>query len=89
MRTTLTLDDDVAARLKDMVHDLRMPFKEVVNDVLRRGLDGGGDDAPNKRFVVRPFYGTTLQPGIDPDGFNKLVDDLETEAFLEKMAKQR
>ncbi|MEM9151709.1 MAG: hypothetical protein AAGB19_14810 [Cyanobacteria bacterium P01_F01_bin.3] len=37
MRTTLTLDDDVAARLKQL--DGFASFKEAVNVVLRAGLD--------------------------------------------------
>jgi hypothetical protein len=38
MRTTLTLDDDVAAQLKAMVRQRRRAFREVVNDALRAGL---------------------------------------------------
>ena len=38
MRTTLTLDKDVAARLEQMVKKRRLPFKTVVNDALRAGL---------------------------------------------------
>lgn len=37
MRTTITLDDDVAARLKRLSRGGR--FKDVVNDALRRGLE--------------------------------------------------
>ena len=38
MRTTLTLDDDVADFLKSQsrLHD--KPFKQLVNEVLRRGM---------------------------------------------------
>lgn len=38
MRTTLTLDDDVAARIEQLRMKQRKPLKTVVNDVLRRGL---------------------------------------------------
>jgi hypothetical protein len=38
MRTTLTLDDDVARLLEDAVHRQRRPMKQVVNDALRQGL---------------------------------------------------
>jgi hypothetical protein len=38
MRTTLTLDDDVAARLKAAVKRENRPFCRVVNDALRAGL---------------------------------------------------
>ena len=39
MRTTLTLDDDVAAKLKTESHRAGRPFREIVNDTLRRGLE--------------------------------------------------
>ncbi|MCY4421970.1 MAG: hypothetical protein OXC06_02750 [Acidimicrobiaceae bacterium] len=38
MRTTLTLDDDLAAALKEQAQRVGQPFKQVVNDTLRRGL---------------------------------------------------
>jgi hypothetical protein len=38
MRTTLTLDPDVAARLERLQREHRLPFKAVVNDALREGL---------------------------------------------------
>jgi hypothetical protein len=37
MRTTLTLDDDVAAKLKTEAQRTGAPFREIVNEVLRRG----------------------------------------------------
>ena len=42
MRTTLTIDDDVAARLEQERRKRRISFKEIVNDVLRAGLEGLG-----------------------------------------------
>ncbi len=38
MRTTLTIDDDVAMDLKDYAHQRGLTFKAVVNLVLRQGL---------------------------------------------------
>lgn len=38
MRTTLTLDDDVAAALKRLRKSRNASFRDVVNDALRRGL---------------------------------------------------
>lgn len=38
MRTTLSLDDDVAAQLDQIRARGKQPFKQVVNDVLRAGL---------------------------------------------------
>ena len=38
MRTTLTLDNDVAMALKNYAHQNDMSFKETVNALLRKGL---------------------------------------------------
>lgn len=46
MRTTVTLDDDVAARLDQAVHKRRRPFKAVLNEALRAGLDALDKPAP-------------------------------------------
>jgi hypothetical protein len=48
MRTTLSLDDDVATKLDELARRKR-PFKEVVNEVLGRGLGGLG---PSRRGVT-------------------------------------
>lgn len=39
MRTTLTLDDDVASRLQQLRDVSTRSYKDLVNDLLRRGLD--------------------------------------------------
>lgn len=39
MRTTLTLDDDLAMALQDKARTTGRPFKEVVNAWLREGID--------------------------------------------------
>ena len=39
MRTTMTLEKDVAARLEQMARKRRQPFKAIVNEALRAGLD--------------------------------------------------
>ena len=56
MRTTLTLDDDVAASLQKLGRTRKQSFKSLVNDALRRGI--GQMDAKPKRlkpFKVRPL----------------------------------
>ena len=39
MRTTLTLDPDVAAKAKKGAASLRKPLKQIINEALRIGLD--------------------------------------------------
>jgi hypothetical protein len=38
MRTTITLDDDVASMLARVRQEEQKPFKQVVNEILRIGL---------------------------------------------------
>ncbi len=54
MRTTLTIDDDVAALLKQEVRKSGEPFKQVVNRAIRMGLTGP-KQAARKPFKVKPF----------------------------------
>jgi len=88
MRTTVTIDDDVAQRLRDAMHRRRTNFKEALNTALRRGLANTSPQPARKRFIVKgPFLGR-IQPGIDPAGFNKLADQLEDEAILAKLRRR-
>jgi hypothetical protein len=79
MRTTLTLDPDVARLVEDAVHRERRPMKQVINDALRRAL--------RKPTEVRePFttdvHHSALQPGLDLAGFNRLADQIEDAAVM-------
>jgi hypothetical protein len=66
----LILDDDVVALLKKEARKSGEPFKQVVNDTLRRGLAGGRQPA-RKPFKVKP-----INLGL-PRDFNKVEDLLE------------
>jgi mRNA-degrading endonuclease RelE of RelBE toxin-antitoxin system len=82
MRTTVTLDPDVAAKLKELTHRRRASFKETLNDVLRRGLTSqGGTAEPAERYLVKAHAGG-FRPGIDPGKLNQLVDELEVDDFV-------
>jgi hypothetical protein len=39
MRTTLTVDDDLQRQMLDQARALDVPYRQVVNDALRRGLE--------------------------------------------------
>lgn len=86
MRTTLTLDPDVAKLLEEETHRRRVPWKVVVNEAIRRGLGGGAPHHKEKRYRVTA-HKTTLRAGIDPTAFNKLVDELDDEATLKKLGR--
>lgn len=79
MRTTLTLDPDVARLVDEAVHRRRTSMKQVVNDALRRALSP--PPAPREPYHL-PVHEAVLQPGFDLAGFNRLADELEDEAIL-------
>jgi hypothetical protein len=83
MRTTLTLDDDVATKLRALAHRRRVSFREVVNSVLRRGLvaqESRSESTPP--FQVETFR-SAFGPGVDPLKLNQLSDELEARRFAE------
>ena len=83
MRTTLTIDDDVAERLKKLVHRRRISFKEAVNSALRRGLSAPQPSRKSaKGFKVNTFR-SGFKAGIDPVRLNQLVDELEVQRAVE------
>ena len=59
MRTTLTLDDDVAAQINRLQRGRRASLKEIVNEALRRGLKQM-NGRPQKR---EPFRTRTVSLG--------------------------
>ena len=79
MRTTLTLDDDIADFLREQARLLGRPFKQVVNDVLRRGMSPVVREAPTP-YRVNPIH-SGLAPGVDPLKLNQLNDELAVEDF--------
>jgi hypothetical protein len=83
VRTTLTLDPDVAERLERAVRGSGKGLKATVNDALRIGLGMVEKPVKPPRFKIRAFV-DGLQPGIDPDKMNQLLDDLQAEEFAQR-----
>ncbi len=83
MRTTVTLDKDVERMLRAAMHRSRSSFKQTLNAAIRAGLGQKAVAVSRRPFILkaRPL---NLRAGLDPAGFNKLADELEVEAILEK-----
>lgn len=79
MRTTLTLDDDVARLVEEKVHQTKSTPKQVINDAIRAALAPKPTRSTPYRMRV---HHATLAPGLDLAGFNKLADELEDEAIM-------
>jgi hypothetical protein len=69
VRTTLTLDDDVASLLNKEVRRSGESFKQAVNRFLRLGLNA------SKRPTRKPFRVKPLNLGLPP--FEKVEELLE------------
>jgi hypothetical protein len=78
MRTTLTLDEDVAAKLKSEARRSGHSFRRAVNEALRRGL------AQPKPFNVVTRDPGETRPGISLDDIGELLDRIEKSGPLLK-----
>ena len=71
MRTTLTLDNDLAQRLEQNAARDGKPFKVIVNDTLRAGL--GLRDKPSRKAEKIALRTSTdaFGPNITPAGLSR------------------
>lgn len=83
MRTTVTLEPDVARLLSEHARQTRKSFKETLNAAVRFGLGRVMDSAESREFTIeaRPMQ---LKAGVDAGRLNALLDDLDAEAFIDK-----
>lgn len=77
MRTTLTLDDDVAAQLKAETRRSGRSLKDVVNEYLRLGLYAKKTQRPRRPFRVEARDLGALRPGLSLDNVGDLLEQLE------------
>jgi hypothetical protein len=77
MRTTLTLDDDVAAKLKAESRRTDRPFRDIVNETLRRGLANRPASAPRPAFKITARDLGDLKPGLSLDNVAALIEQVE------------
>ncbi|MDP9452280.1 MAG: ribbon-helix-helix domain-containing protein [Actinomycetota bacterium] len=81
MRTTVTLDPDVAAALEQAARERRTSFKKVLNDAVRAGLRPAVAPRPY-RLPTRPMG---LRPGIDLDKASAIAGDLDDREVMRKL----
>ena len=84
MRTTLTIDDATARALKDLAHKSNKSFKQVVNEILRAGLDAAR--VPQRKpYRIKPASLGGVLPGINLDKALALADALEDQEIAAKI----
>jgi hypothetical protein len=76
MRTTVTLDPDVAAKIEAERKRTGKTFKEVLNGGLRRGLRQSPENEKRKPFKVKARR-MHPRPGIDFSNVWKLIEQIE------------
>ncbi len=79
MRTTLKLDDDVAAALKETAYQTGQSFEAAVNTTLRAGLVAIEAPPEQKPYRLVPVALGAIQPSVDLDKALQLADALEDE----------
>ena len=88
MRTTLTIDDDLAGQIDERRRRDGLSLKQVVNGLLREGLRSGRQAPRAKKYRTKP-HKLGMRAGFDPARLNQLADELETDAQLERVAEFR
>lgn len=82
MRTTVTLDADLDARLRALARQRRISFKAAVNAAIRAGL--AGEDVPSRPYREQS-RALGVRPGIDLTKALQLAATLEDEAIAQKL----
>ena len=83
MRTTLTIDDDLAAQIQEQRRRHGHSLKRVINALLREGLQSRQERPRAKKYRTK-VHKLGLRPGFDPVKLNQLVDELEIEERRER-----
>jgi hypothetical protein len=79
MRTTLSLDDDVIERARAVAGKLDTPFKTIVNEALRAGLDQVEQPAKQRSYKTKP-HKMGLRQGRNLDNIQELLAQVEGES---------
>jgi hypothetical protein len=89
MRTTLTLDDRIAAALKKVSFQSGKSFKDVVNETLRTGLAAKPSSHKRVPYRIKPVSLGAALHGINLDKALQLADTLEDEELGRKLSVRK
>jgi hypothetical protein len=88
MRTTLTIDDELARELRRTAQARGQPFKQVVNEALRAGLRGLETTMP-RPYRLTPAALGQPRAGIDLVKALRLAEVLEDDATISELEQRR
>jgi hypothetical protein len=91
MRTTITLEDQLAKSLQERAHNERTSFKRIVNRALQLGLNAMETPANhnNQPYRLKPASMGEPQLGINLAKARQLADFLEDEAITLKLEARK
>lgn len=84
MRTTVTIDPDTEAMLKEEVRRTGQSFKRILNESIRKAL---GRNETAKNAAVVPLFREPFPPGLPEKSLNRLADELDDEETLRELGK--
>ena len=85
MRTTLTIDDNIAKQLKEIVHRSGRSFKAVVNDALRAGIEGNRIADMARPYRLEPVSMGDVVGPYNLDKALQLGDRIEDEELAREL----
>lgn len=85
MRTTVTLDPDVEAKLRAVMRERGVSFNVALNTAIRAGLEK--TRASSKRYKLKT-YRMGLRSGIDLTKALTIAGDLEDEEIIRKLTRE-
>ena len=86
VRTTVTLDPDVAEQIKALARSRNLSFKAALNSAVRAGLAAERGGARRYQAPTRPMG---LRPGADLTHALRLADALDDEEIGRKLALRK
>ena len=86
MRTTVTLEDDLAAKLRERARERDLSFKAVLNEAIRSGLTDSGAPSEPYRMTISSMR---ARPEIDLTKALLLAGQLEDEEVVRKLEQGR
>jgi hypothetical protein len=83
MRTTVTLDDDVAVKLKRLARERDISFKEALNSSVRSGIERG--EAKPRPYRLPPAKRMGARPGVNLVKALQLAGEIEDAETIRKL----
>lgn len=81
----MTLDDDLSEALRLKAKQAGLPFKQIVNATIRRGLEMEGRPVRRRRYRLEPASLGPARGGLDLDRALRLAELLEDSEVSRKL----